>query len=54
MGIQYVNRGGCQLRLHPPLKILDAYHYDTIDDGRNKKSHLLFANENSLYQKHAL
>ena len=40
MGIQYFNRGGYRLRRHPPLKILD----DTIEDGQNKKSHLLFSN----------
>ena len=35
MGIQYFNRGA-------PLKILDAHPYDTIEDGQNKQSHLLF------------
>ena len=38
---QYFNRGGYRLRRHPPLKILD--HYDTIESGQNKKSHLLFS-----------
>ena len=36
--------GGCQHSRYPPqLKYWMPIHYDTIEDGQNKKSHLLFS-----------
>ena len=36
--------GGCRHSRHPPrLKYWMPIHYDTIEDGQNKKSHLLFS-----------
>ena len=46
MSIQYFNRGGCWLRRHPPLKILDAHpfwHHRRWAKQKIKKSHLLFS-----------
>ena len=35
--------GGCRHSQYPPrLKYWMPIHYDTIEDGQNKKSHLLF------------
>ena len=42
MGIQYFNRGGYAGIHHS--KYWMPNHYDTIEDGQNKKSHLLFSN----------
>ena len=37
-------RGGCRRSRYPPrLKYWMPIHYDTIEDGQNKKSHLLFS-----------
>ena len=36
--------GGCRRSRYPPrLKYWMPIHYDTIEDGQNKKSHLLFS-----------
>ena len=36
--------GGCHRSSHPPrLKYWMPIHYDTIEDGQNKTSHLLFS-----------
>ena len=36
--------GGCRRSRYPPrLKYWIPIHYDTIEDGQNKKSHLLFS-----------
>ena len=36
--------GGCRRSRYPPrLKYWMPLHYDTIEDGQNKKSHLLFS-----------
>ena len=35
--------GGCRRNRYPPrLKYLMPIYYDTIEDGQNKKSHLIF------------
>ena len=44
MGIQYFNHGKYRLRRHPPLiECPSIITYDTVEDGLNKKSHLLFS-----------
>ena len=36
--------GECRLSRYPPrLKYRMPIHYDTVEDGQNKKSHLLFS-----------
>ena len=44
MGIQYFDRGGCRLRRHPPLKILDAHPLWHHRRWAKQKTHLLFSN----------
>ena len=43
MGIQYLS-GGCRRSRYPPrLKYWMPIHNDTIEDGQNKQTHLLFS-----------
>ena len=39
----YPMGGGCRHSRPPQLKYWMPIHYDTIEDGQNKKSHLLFS-----------